>query len=335
MSPTVHRPKSLLAAAVAVLALAAALYAIGPRPVRPAANATGTIDLQPLVKAHGRGFNRLAAATVVDGQVSYGGLGADEHTEFEIGSISKVFTTDILRHYRDAGELSTSTEVGELLPGLPDSVAQLTLGELATHTSGLPANPGIPTTDFIRHLVLAQDPYDGRTPADLIEIAHSVEISGRGEYRYSNYGMSLLGHALAEHAGLDYPELLRQRITEPLELDETFAGAASDGAITGYSGSGRRAPAWDSPALAPAGGIRSTTADLAVFAQYILDSGDLDLGWVHNETEDYYWHNGMTGGFSSMMIIDRNRQCATVVLANTVIGPEDLAEDLHAQECQR
>ena len=40
---------------------------------------------------------------------------------------------------------------------------------------------------------------------------------------------------------------------------------------------------------------------------------------------DVTWHNGMTGGFSSMMALDHERAAAAIILANTAVAVDDIA----------
>jgi D-alanyl-D-alanine-carboxypeptidase/D-alanyl-D-alanine-endopeptidase len=146
---------------------------------------------------------------------------SDGETVFEIGSISKVYTglllCDMVQHH----EVSFSDPVAKYLPPsvqIPSrNGKQITLLELAMHTSGLPRmpsnfNPKDPSNpyadytveqmyDFLSHYQLTRDP--------------------GAKYEYSNLGAGLLGHALALGAGTDYETLLRTRVTGPLHMNHT------------------------------------------------------------------------------------------------------------------
>ena len=88
-----------------------------------------------------------------DGRAFYGYGGTsfdadqspDEHTVYEIGSISKILTTSLLADLWLAGEVSLDDLVQDYLPegvNVPTrSGREITLEHLATHFSGLPTNP--------------------------------------------------------------------------------------------------------------------------------------------------------------------------------------------------
>jgi CubicO group peptidase (beta-lactamase class C family) len=71
-------------------------------------------------------------------------LPVDEHTLFQIGSITKTFTGTALLRYVDRGAITLDTPITQYLPDLkladPSGTAGVTLRHLMTHTSGLPAN---------------------------------------------------------------------------------------------------------------------------------------------------------------------------------------------------
>jgi CubicO group peptidase (beta-lactamase class C family) len=153
--------------------------------------------------------------------VSYGSLDKgdtrvlDGNTIFEVGSVTKVFTSLLLADMVQRGEAALTDSVARYLPDgvkVPERGGRsITLEDLATHTSGLPRMP----TNF--------SPRDSSNPyAD-----YSVEqlyafLSGFSlprdigiRYEYSNLGGGLLGHALARASGSDYETLVRSRILIP------------------------------------------------------------------------------------------------------------------------
>src|SRR6267143_1759666 len=93
---------------------------------------------------------------------------------------------------------------------------QITLIDLATHTSGLPPQPP--------DLSGLDDP---AAPTYSLEqlysslSAYQLTRDIGSEWEYGNLDMALLGHALARRAGTDYENLVRDRITGPLCLSRT------------------------------------------------------------------------------------------------------------------
>src|SRR5262249_39710443 len=124
--------------------------------------------------------------------------GAD--TEFEIGSISKVFTTTLLAEMVGRGGVALDGPGQKLLPKGVRAPArgdkQITLFALATASSGLPRLPDLKPAH-------PNDPYADFRPADLYAWLgkHELRRDPGAKYEYSNLGMGLLGHALALRLG--------------------------------------------------------------------------------------------------------------------------------------
>jgi CubicO group peptidase (beta-lactamase class C family) len=124
----------------------------------------------------------------------------DGDTIFEIGSVSKVFTTLLLGEMVARGEVKLDDRVDRYLPEgvtTPKRAGKsMTLVDLATHTSGLPRLPGnLKPADM-------SDPYADYTPDKLYAFLSSYQLPRDigATYEYSNLGMGLLGDALARRA---------------------------------------------------------------------------------------------------------------------------------------
>ncbi len=263
---------------------------------------------------------------------------------FQIGSVTKTFTALLLSRRLITGELTYDTPVAELLPIASAVRADrpVTVGELATHTSGLPR---VPASLWRRALTFDDNPYqdydDDRLAGDLAR----VRLRRRGRTRYSNLGAGLLGHALATAAGTTYDALVRAEICEPLGLVDTTAVPA-DGQrtrlATGHRRRGRpRDVAWEFDALAGAGSLWSTGNDVLTYLQAHLSPpegmlgdalrrvlADPVLAWQplpHGRHRGVWWHNGGTAGFRSMVVLDPARNRAAVALAAIDRGVEAVA----------
>jgi serine-type D-Ala-D-Ala carboxypeptidase/endopeptidase len=263
---------------------------------------------------------------------------------FEIGSISKTFTGLILARMVEAGSVKFSDPVRELLPqgAVPKPEGEeITLLDLAIQHSGLPRMPD----NF--HPADPQNPYADYRAADLYRFlaSHGVGKPASPQFLYSNLGVGLLGQALANRAGKNYPVLLQEEIAGPLGMKDTVVSLSEEQKlrfIQGHDGEHRPAHAWDLDALAGAGAIRSTGADMLTYleaqlhpekyptlAAAIGQTHDLrseagpgmhiGLAWLHVEKGGYYWHNGGTGGYSSYAFFDPKNDCAGIVLFNTTV----------------
>ena len=305
----------------------------------------------------------LAWAVVRDEDIAAGGFGgAGPATIFQVGSVTKVFTALLLADMAERGEVHLSDPAASYLPGqaplgsAPLGSAPLdsgqpgsghpglvTLADLATHTSGLPR---LPRDLFLSALLHPADPYARYPVARLVRAARRAMRAGSpgSPYAYSNFGFGLLGYLLGQAAGTPYETLVTTRICVPLGLsDTTFAVPDPRRAAQGHR-RGRPVPDWRMGALAGAGGLYSTAADLARFLRACLTTapaalepairatltqrrpipgGEIGLAWHHARRGDrtIAWHNGMTGGFSAMVALDLERGLGVAALANTAGAP--------------
>ena len=159
--------------------------------------------------------------------VAYGNLDEgdkrplDGDTIFEIGSVTKVFTSLLLADMVQRGEVALTDPVARYLPSqvkMPERGGrQITLQDLATHTSGLPRlpsnlNPKDPA-----------NPYADYSVDQLYQFLSGYQLTRDigSQSEYSNLGGGLLGHVLARRAGMDYEALVKSRICEPLGMKST------------------------------------------------------------------------------------------------------------------
>ena len=278
----------------------------------------------------------------------------DGDTVFEIGSITKVITSLVLADMAERGEVALNDLAGKYLP---DGVAmptrrrrQITLTDLATHTSGLPrmpANfaPASPANPYVD--------YDAdRLYACLNGLRLGRDIGKT--YDYSNLGAGLLGHLLALRAGQAFEALVDARILQPLGMTSTAMtlGPELRGRLARGHNSGLEPVAnWDMDVLAGAGGFRSTVNDLLKFLAAELGYADtpltaamaaqlaqrrptsveateIALGWHISTRNDrqIVWHNGGTAGYRTFLGMDLAAGTGAVVLTNafTDRGGDDI-----------
>lgn len=345
--------RTVLAAGIPAAVAALGVTALtAPRPAR-LGEATGDPELTSALAPHLDGHRRVAVALLdADGTARFAGFGADETREFEIGSVSKTFTGALLAEAVDRGEVSVESTVAELLGAAADgsAIADVTLAELATHTSGLPRlAPNMLLAGWLGSL-RRTDPYAGQDAQEVIGSALALTPGGRGERAYSNLGAALQGQLLAHVAGTDYASLLEARILAPMGLDSTYTPVTREGlrpdAPRGHTGTGLGSAAWTMSGSAPAGGIRSTAADLAGYLAAVADGtapGAAAATEVLHESEDgmrtamnwfqedvagdgarLTWHNGMTGGFASFVGFDPGSGRGIAVLTDTARGVDEL-----------
>jgi CubicO group peptidase (beta-lactamase class C family) len=185
-------------------------------------------------------------------------------TVFEIGSITKVFTAVLLADMVKRGEVALTDPAAKYLPAsmrLPErNGRQITLADLATHTSGLP---------FVPSDLNPLDPasYQAYTDDQLTRFLSTCKLDSDigSRWAYSNLGFSLLAKALAGRAGMSYEALVRTRITGPLRMKSTavtLSLAMKEHLAPGHDAQRKAAPSWHAPALPGAGELKSSANDL-------------------------------------------------------------------------
>jgi CubicO group peptidase (beta-lactamase class C family) len=276
-----------------------------------------------------RGLNRVALAYVDADTTRYAGVGADERTPFGIGSVSKTFCGGVLMDMVAKRELTLGTTVREIIDADGSELADVSLRELASHTSGLP--------DFTASEVISQDIWFGllhgdgarQDAAETMTDVLGQHLEARGRFSYSTAGIALLAHLLAKRAGTTYQQLLAQRILKPLSLADTHLPISRAGLPKGWRKGllgGRRAEPWTLNGLAPGGGMWSTSADLASWLRLTRDGrqpgaaglepvapapirpwmpeAQVAITWIRATTpggEDMIFHNGLTGSHHSFV----------------------------------
>lgn len=191
------------------------------------------------------------------------------NTLFEIGSITKVFTSALLACLVEEGVVGLDDPVCILDSQLSNLAPEITLRQLATHTSGLPRLP----SNLVPHLLKnINNPYASYTFQDLYHYLsrYQPKRSSRAEevVRYSNLGAGLLGNVLAGRLGMTYEEAVKTKVCLPLGMNDTTITLSSEQRsrlAPPHKSSGKRAQNWDLPALAGAGALRSTADDLLAF----------------------------------------------------------------------
>ncbi len=190
---------------------------------------------------------------------------------FQIGSITKIWTSTMIMQLIDEGLLALDTTVAEVLPGLRlgsfDVSGQVTIQHLLTHTSGIDGDIFTDTgrgDDCVERYV------------DLLAGAPAMFAVGAA-YSYCNSGFVLLGRIIEVLDGQSWDASLHDRLTGPLALTQTVTlpeEAILHRAAVGHDGDGVPVRVWSLPrSVGPAGLITCSASDLLTFARLHLDGG--------------------------------------------------------------
>lgn len=282
----------------------------------------------------------------------------DGDTLFEIGSISKTFAGILLADLVNKEVVKLDDPVQKYLPKewkVPRrDDRDITLLHLATHSSSLPVQPpGLGLIALAQPKEDQDNAYKHYTAemlsAQLRDMHLARPIGSR--FEYSNLGVGLLGHALAQAANEEsYESLLQSRLLKPVGMRETrikMDEAALKRMAPGHRSNGKAISNWDFGCLEACGGIRSNVKDLFTYARLnmgLIDSPlksavqmshqpwrdvtdtfrDVGLCWMLERpgrgNPSLIWHNGGTGGYRSFLGIMPEKSVAVVVLTNISIS---------------
>jgi CubicO group peptidase (beta-lactamase class C family) len=294
----------------------------------------------------------VRAPSLVAGVVRGGGLVwslgrgavAEPHADvqYRIGSITKSLTAVAVMRLRDEGRLHLDDPLDEHLPGTP--VGDRTIGQLLSHTAGVSSeSPG---------------EWWERTPGgSLAELGLSDTdlVLGKGRrFHYSNTGYGLLGELVAVLRGRSWDDAIRDDVLLPLGMSRTTSrpsGASAKGwGVHPWAPVLLPEPEHHHGAMAAAGQLWATPADLARFAAFLLgdtghvlsadtlaemtvpagvdsDAGDgsaygLGLQVLRNGRGVLVGHGGSMPGFQAGVLVDRARGDGAVMLRNATAGAD-------------
>lgn len=266
---------------------------------------------------------------------------------FEIGSITKVFTSTLLAKKVVDKRIKLKHKVNKVFPFKFKDNIKLSYLSLANHSSGLDrlpsnilpllaTNPENPYKDYTNELL---DTY--------LKRQLRIKESKMPEYAYSNLGAGILAYAIEKREKRTFEELLEEYIFEPYKMSSTsYEGQTS---FDGLDANGEKTGNWEFNAMKGAGGLISSVKDLSRFVRAQFDAEEealaltrkatfevssemsVGLGWhiFKANTEDkFYWHNGGTGGFTSSLAFRTTNSTGVVILSNmTALSPKSRVMD--------
>jgi len=271
----------------------------------------------------------------------------NQHKIFEIGSITKVFTSTILASLVEDKKIKLTDNINAYYPFTFKDSLKLSFESLANHTSGLPR---LPENFDLSNTI---NPYKNYGKAEIEAYLKNLlkpENKAPKTYSYSNLGTGLLGYTLGLSQKTSFQKLLQQRVFNKYNMKNSFISSQNLGTrlVKGLNKNGETVANWDFDVLFAAGGILSTTEDLAIFANAqfnpknkeleltrkttfdIADKTKIGLGWHKlgiTNAEDLIWHNGGTGGYSSSITMKIEKKTAVIILSN-VFGISDKIDAL-------
>ena len=212
----------------------------------------------------------VVAGLVRDGELIWSagrgrveGVTPNANVQYRCGSITKTFVGVCVMRLRDEGALALSDPVERFLPDT--GVGGLTVAQLLSHSSGLRAETGARWWE--------------RTPGgDLRQLSadtlrDGVRFDAARRFHYSNVGFAILGAIVGELRGAPWEEVVARELLAPLGMHRTTPRptppVAPGLAVHPWADLVLPEPEHDAGAMAPAGQLWSTVADLARWAAFL------------------------------------------------------------------
>jgi CubicO group peptidase (beta-lactamase class C family) len=239
----------------------------------------------------------LALAVIRNGKViklqTYGdanlewGTMVGPDTEFQLASTTKILTGTALMTLVERGKIRLDDPVSKYLPDAPPAWKDVTVRNLATHTSGIPEAGGLDTTSL-------------STVAEIVAAAGKLPLrhAPGTESGYGSADFVVLSRILETVFGKSYPDLLAELFFEPVKMKSSgFDSAVIIGPIRSsdlirhragvylWREGKQRVHSFHFPFNAySAGGLYSSVGDLARWIS-ALDRGEI----LDSQTQAQMW----------------------------------------------
>lgn len=263
-------------------------------------------------------------------------LPSDNHI-YEIGSITKTFTGGLLSKAIHEGKVDLNDQIDKYID-LPQKDYYPIIKRLVTHTSGYKGyyfDRQMAWNFFHRQ----ENDFYGINNDSMAKKLGQIELDNKDYiFRYSNFGMAVLGKVLSSVYNTEYAQFMNDFIENDLKLENTMISDGT-GDLSGYWN-------WKSDdAYLPTGALTSTISDMLQYIKLQI-SGDIPylsqgheilaeinattkqyekmdirmdgagIGWMIDTKNDIIWHNGATSNFNSYIAFDKDKQVGLVILSN-------------------
>lgn len=288
----------------------------------------------------------------------------DGNSVFDIGSITKEFTSVGILLLKDRGKISYTDTLRKFIPELPYN--NITIAQLLTHTSGIPDGFELVEKYFDHDKITTN-----KDLIDLLAKYHPPLLFKPGEnLMYSGTGFNLLASVIEKVSGQSYNNYMDENIFKPIRMENTMVAnfPRNDNNTPGlakgyiyidstksYVAADTVYPDWASylSGINGEGMIITTTGDLLKWDltlknhQLLTEQTQKDMITVQaektsfplvkfgygirvgtNENGNYVFHNGWYPGFTSMLIRYVDQDLTVIVLSNNQSHTDFIADGL-------
>lgn len=263
----------------------------------------------------------------------------DQHSIFEIASITKILTGNMIAQAAVERKLKLDDYIDNYLPKqylLQKNLQnKIKISDLASHQAGLP------DIDFGKLIAIdSQQPVNSVTEQTLATMINNcTDLTDYGKYRYSTVNMTLLGQILEKIYGKSYDAIIREKILKPAKMSQTLTKKFdTKNRTTGYNADGGIQEFFLWNVTAPAGLVKSNASDMVKYLKTLLMQGspiseaallmekvyykdekrEIGLGLnISTENGDtIYLKSGDSMGQSSIICYSRVKNWGIIILLN-------------------
>lgn len=235
-------------------------------------------------------------AVMVDGKIVYAegfgirdrakNLKADTETQFNIGSVSKIFAAAGVLILEQEGKLSLDNPVTDYISDFTMNDARyrdITVRMLLNHTSGLPGTNMKDGFTTVKNRNYVEETLEMLKTSSLVHDPGKISI-------YCNDGFTIAEAVIERVSGMSYPDFLEQKIFSKMGLDNTSAHFinGNENIARVYEEDSSEPLPVEYVNLLGSGGLSSTAIDLCKFGEILQSDAVLSPAMIEEYTKAQY-----------------------------------------------
>ena len=273
---------------------------------------------------------------------------------FEVGSITKQFTSVAILMLMEEGKLSLEDNITKFIPDYPTKGKKISVHHLLTHTSGIKSYTSMQSFGKVMTI--------DESPLKFIDFFKNepMDFEPGEEYRYNNSGYFILGYIIEKVSGVSYEEFINEKIFKKLDMNSSYYGSHTKlikNRASGYQKNNEYGNAQYISLTLPyaAGSIMSNVDDMLkwqtaisnnvlikketiakAYKNYTLNNGEkinYGYGWSINEISGISTieHGGAIPGYLSMGIYVPSKNVYIIAFSNCGCqSPANVATEIAA-----
>lgn len=273
---------------------------------------------------------------VIDGDSTFifsiGNINTDSLINFQVGSISKLFTAELTSNSLKKNSISTSDHITNYLD-LTAPFNQITIEQLLTHQSNLPKDPYF----FGKHNNNPDNPYESYNDDIIIsELNRYSDLYKKPEkplFNYGNLNYALLGLMIESIEQKNYCQIVEDTFSE--SLPSIMCSDLTDSLQLGFDNTGILGLPWNFPGFASSEGLSMNIIDMTNYMRTVFEkeaesesikisrSLTFEAPWYvinKKRNKKIYSFSGTTSIHSTFVCLNKENKTAVVMMRNSGKG---------------